>query len=115
MTALETIEAYLKQNPGMVYCDDCLSENLTIHPRQQVQQKTSCLAHSPSFERHSNLCACCHRPKLAIGAKAPKVTLAIEANHYAGQSGRLDRVDARLERIERHLELVDLDDLSPSR
>jgi len=33
--------------------------------------------------------------------------IAIEANHHAGQSGRLDRVDARLERIERRLELAD--------
>lgn len=33
--------------------------------------------------------------------------MSIEANHYAGHSGRLDRVDARLERIERRLELAD--------
>jgi hypothetical protein len=33
--------------------------------------------------------------------------MSIEASHYAGQSGRLDRVDARLERIERRLELAD--------
>jgi len=33
--------------------------------------------------------------------------MAVEASHYAGQSGRLDRVDARLERIERRLELAD--------
>jgi hypothetical protein len=32
---------------------------------------------------------------------------AIEASHYAGQSGRLDRVDARLEWIERRLELAE--------
>jgi hypothetical protein len=34
--------------------------------------------------------------------------MATEANHCAGQSGRLDRVDARLERIERHLGLADV-------
>jgi hypothetical protein len=33
--------------------------------------------------------------------------MSIEANHYAGQSARLDRVDARLERIERRLELAE--------
>jgi hypothetical protein len=33
--------------------------------------------------------------------------IAIEANHYAGHSGRLDRIDARLDRIERRLELAD--------
>jgi hypothetical protein len=71
MTALKTIEAYLRRNPGMVYCGDCLSSNLAIRPRQQVQQKTYRLADSPSFERRSNLCACCRRTKLAIGAKAP--------------------------------------------
>jgi hypothetical protein len=32
---------------------------------------------------------------------------AIEAAHYAGHSGGLDRVDARLERIERRLELAE--------
>jgi hypothetical protein len=29
--------------------------------------------------------------------------MAVEASHYAGHSGRLDRIDARLERIERRL------------
>ncbi len=33
--------------------------------------------------------------------------MAVEASHYAGQSGRLDRVDARLARIERRLELAE--------
>jgi hypothetical protein len=33
--------------------------------------------------------------------------IAIEASHYAGQSGRLDRIDARLDRIERRLELAE--------
>jgi hypothetical protein len=37
--------------------------------------------------------------------------MAIEASHYAGQSARLDRVDARLERIERRLELAAVEPL----
>lgn len=29
--------------------------------------------------------------------------MSVEASHYAGHSGRLDRIDARLEKIERRL------------
>lgn len=44
MTASEKIESFLRGHAGAAYCDDCLSSNLDIHPRQQVQQKTSHLA-----------------------------------------------------------------------
>jgi hypothetical protein len=44
MTASEKIESFLTGHAGAAYCDDCLSSVLDIHPRQQVQQKTSHLA-----------------------------------------------------------------------
>ena len=40
MTALERIVTHLHENQGHAFCDDCLSELLSINPRQAVQQKT---------------------------------------------------------------------------
>ena len=56
MTALEKVEEFLLQKLGSAYCDDCLSKTLDIHPRQQVQQKTSCLARDHRFRRQRGLC-----------------------------------------------------------
>jgi hypothetical protein len=57
VTALERIEAFLRQNTGRAYCDDCLSALLHITPRQQVQQKTSQLARDNRFWRQRGPCA----------------------------------------------------------
>jgi hypothetical protein len=57
MTALERIEAFLNQNAGHAFCDDCLSVLLRIRPRQQVQQKTSQLARDNRFWRQRGPCA----------------------------------------------------------
>ena len=56
MTSLEKIESYLRQNAGRAYCDDCLSQRLEIHPRQQVQQKTSRLSQDGRFWRQRGPC-----------------------------------------------------------
>jgi hypothetical protein len=66
MTAKNVIEDFLRRNADESYCDDCLSSNLSIRPRQQVQQKTSSLAAMPFFERRLGPCSCCHRDKLVI-------------------------------------------------
>lgn len=34
----QIVLSYLKENPGGDYCDDCLSDSLSIRPRQQVNQ-----------------------------------------------------------------------------
>ena len=69
MTAAEKIAAFLANNRGRAYCDDCLSKGLDIRPRQQVQQKTSVLALSPLFVRRKATCHRCGNEKLVIGTR----------------------------------------------
>lgn len=66
MTAREKIERFLCDNAGKAYCDDCLSAVLDIHPRQQVQQKTSQLAVDNRYWRQSGVCARCGDVKKVI-------------------------------------------------
>ena len=74
MTAIDEIEAFLKRT-ARAYCDDCLSELLHIHPRQQVNQKTNMLAKNAMFVRYNGECA--HRGhmrnKLVIEARSRRV------------------------------------------
>ena len=58
MTAFERVAAYLTERQGHAYCDDCLSRNLKVTPRQAVQQITSKLGSDPRFQRGHGLCAC---------------------------------------------------------
>jgi hypothetical protein len=70
MTATDQITAYLNQNQGLAFCDDCLSNKLAIAPRQAIQQKTYKLANSPLFERKAMFCVTCKKlHKLAIRKK----------------------------------------------
>jgi hypothetical protein len=66
MTALEKIEAFLCQNAGKAYCDDCLSSALSIRPRQQVQQKTAQLASDNKYWRSSDTCVRCREVRVVI-------------------------------------------------
>jgi hypothetical protein len=67
MTAHDQIVAYLSSHHGLAYCDDCLSRNLAIRPRQAVQQKTFKLAQEHPFERRQMRCSGCgETTKLAI-------------------------------------------------
>ena len=59
MTAMQRIEAFLKENAGRAYCDDCLSKALNIQPRNQVQQKTYSLAKDNRYWRGYRRCARC--------------------------------------------------------
>ena len=73
MTAEDKIEALLVRNAGFAYCDDCLSEVLDIHPRQQVNQKTNNLAKRGRFRREKGECKHCKHVKLVIGTNQRKV------------------------------------------
>jgi hypothetical protein len=66
MTAKEKIECFLRDNAGLMYCDDCLSEILDIKPRQRVQQKTSQLAQDNRYWRQSGVCARCREARTVI-------------------------------------------------
>ena len=41
MTALERIIAYLHENQGRAFCDDCLSKILSVTPRQAQRQRST--------------------------------------------------------------------------
>ena len=70
MTALERITNHLRDNHGRAFCDDCLSEILSIRPRQAVQQKTFRLAKDRRFERGLIKCSGCHHTnKLTIRSR----------------------------------------------
>jgi hypothetical protein len=75
MTALERIVAYLAQQQGHAFCDDCLSKRLGIHPRQAVQSKTFQLAKDGRWERGKMFCSGCRettkkaiRKRLAVAS-----------------------------------------------
>jgi len=48
--------------PG-AYCDDCLSSELSIQPRQQANQLGRQLASSGITIRHKGVCSSCKKPK----------------------------------------------------
>jgi hypothetical protein len=63
MTALDRIVDFLQSQQGRAFCDDCLSTELRIRPRQAVQSKTSVLASDPRYRRTQMLCSRCRETK----------------------------------------------------
>ena len=58
------IDFVLKSNK--ILCDDCLSEELKIYPRQQVNQIANSLKKEINFIREKKICDKCLKNKLAI-------------------------------------------------
>ena len=52
---------FLKNNKGRQYCDDCLSEDLKIRPRQQVNQICRKLSESRYIFRYEGTCSKCSK------------------------------------------------------
>lgn len=50
-------------SPGKI-CDDCLSEELDIYPRQQVNQICHRLADEKNVNRDQGVCSSCHKSKI---------------------------------------------------
>ena len=103
MSAEQRVHDYLVANAGRQYCDDCLSAALQIKPRQQVQQKTSNLAHRPCFRRGYGICSRCYSNKVVIHAvdalgnvvkKIPQVQETIKDWHRAPIGEPLGTKDA---------------------
>ena len=63
MTNKESILEFLEANAPGGYCDDCLSEQLHIEPRQQVNQLCNGLAHQMRLARAKANCVGCGRNK----------------------------------------------------
>jgi len=60
MIVPERVAAFLVQNKGQPFCDDCLKDSLDLKRRQQAQQATSALGASGKFRRGETRCARCH-------------------------------------------------------
>ena len=64
MANKEKIKKYLEQNEEKQYCDDCLSEILNIHSRQQVNQLCRELSLNGIIEREEGICSKCGKNKI---------------------------------------------------
>lgn len=60
----DIILEYLEENRPSEYCDDCISDQLGIKPRQQVNQICNRLLSQSMIKRSKGLCALCHGRKL---------------------------------------------------
>lgn len=55
---------FLSANKDSGYCDDCISYNLNIKPRQQVNQICSILESKKDIERIKSTCQICRKLKI---------------------------------------------------
>lgn len=61
MTNPERVHAFLTGHPGQPFCDDCLSKETDVRPRQTINTIASTLGLTSDFERgrndlHCSLC-----------------------------------------------------------
>lgn len=68
MIVPERVAAFLVQNKGRAYCDDCIKDKLQLARRQQAQQATSALGASGKFRREEMRCDGCRTTKMATEA-----------------------------------------------
>jgi hypothetical protein len=63
MSNIDIMLEYLEQNGPGGYCDDCISEQLGIEPRQQVNQVARRLSKQGLISRGTGVCSVCDRNK----------------------------------------------------
>jgi reverse gyrase len=64
MTNSEIVLNFIKDHRTHSYCDDCLSDVLHIHPRQQINQICNNLKNSKVLERNKERCHYCSEHKM---------------------------------------------------
>jgi len=64
----EKVVEFLRANKGVDFCDDCISKQLSLKRRQQVQAVTATLALGSGYTRKAGFCPACKakREKLLI-------------------------------------------------
>jgi hypothetical protein len=67
VTITQRISLWLREVGGS-YCDDCLTKELKMPRRQQVNRATNALASTHNFHRRKALCSLCGRVKKVIEA-----------------------------------------------
>ena len=70
----EKIQQYLSEE-GAAYCDDCLSHNLSIYPRQTINQICRKLEHQSIITRQQGICKSCVKNKLINFIGTPQLPL----------------------------------------
>lgn len=75
MSNPEAIYKFLRDNAPFGYCDDRVSENTGVQPRQQVHPICSALGLTTDFQRGQNICKFCKATHevTSICLEAPKV------------------------------------------
>lgn len=63
MTNMEAVNEFIHENRKL-YCDDCLSDELDIKPRQQINQICRNLMKDGVLNREKRQCAGCSKEKL---------------------------------------------------
>ena len=66
----ERILSFLQGRPADSFCDDCLSNELKMRPRQQVYQNAERLAAERKISRGEGVCSACRRSKKVSWAQA---------------------------------------------
>ncbi|MEM5009295.1 hypothetical protein WKH57_01110 [Niallia taxi] len=64
MTNTEVVLKHIIMNPSQFYCDDCLSEILSITPRQQINQICRKLEKGNTLIRVVDQCSNCSKDKI---------------------------------------------------
>lgn len=76
MSNSDIILEYLEENAPGGYCDDCISGQLGIEPRQQVNQICRRLMQRGAISRNDGVCASCGGSKIVNASKmAPPQTV----------------------------------------
>ena len=66
MTNRAKLAAFLKDNPGSFYCDDCLEDLVPVKNRRQVNQITGPLEFTADFARRDERCSHCRHDKKCV-------------------------------------------------
>lgn len=64
----EDVTAFLRNHPGIPYCDDCIQHNLQLKRRQQAQRVTGAISLTSDFVREKASCSECKEDKLVTKA-----------------------------------------------
>lgn len=64
----EDVVAFLRNHPGVSFCDDCIQSQLKLKRRQQAQRVTDAIKLTSDFVREKASCSECKTDKLVTKA-----------------------------------------------
>jgi hypothetical protein len=66
MTVLDQVRDFIVGRAPNRFCDDCITDRLSLSVRQHANHKTRELAAKAGFDRRRDVCAICASTKLVI-------------------------------------------------